>query len=85
MLPLWCLRSLLKHFFGSADTDFIRETFVTIDFYEYYVYYFICYAPKTPTSSYSYCKISFSDMLKYHVHFKFSLDDMNKVLPEITG
>lgn len=80
---LWCLRSMLKLFSGSADDDFIRKTFTTIDLYEYYVYFSTAMLQKNLQALIPIVKPFSMTCKNDHAHYEMNLDDMYKVLPEI--
>ncbi|XP_017233889.1 uncharacterized protein LOC108207949 isoform X2 [Daucus carota subsp. sativus] len=84
MWSLWCLRSLLKQFSSSADTDFIRKTLLTIDLYEYYVYFSSAMLKRNLRALILIVKPLLMTCKNDHAHYEFSLDDINEVLPEIT-
>lgn len=77
---LWCLRSMLKLFSGSADDDFIRKTFTTIDLYEYYVYFSSAMLQRNLQALIPIVK-PFSMTCKND--HEINLEDIYKVLPEI--
>lgn len=80
---LWCLRSMLKLFSGSADADFIRKTFTTIDLYEYYVYFSSAMLQRNLRALIPTVKAIQMTCKNDHAHYEINLEDMCKVLPEI--
>ncbi|KAF1001380.1 hypothetical protein AG4045_002530 [Apium graveolens] len=80
---LWCLRSMLKLFSGSADADFIRKTFTTIDLYEYYVYFSSAMLQRNLQALIPTMKAIQMTCKNDHAQYEINLEDIYKVLPEI--
>ncbi|KAK1376621.1 DmX-like protein 2 [Heracleum sosnowskyi] len=80
---LWCLRSMLKLFSGSADDDFIRNFFTTIDLYEYYVYFSSAMLQRNLQALIPIVKPFSVTCKNDHAHYEINWDDLYKVLPEI--
>lgn len=83
MWSLWCLRSILKLFFDSADNNVIRKTFTTIDLYEYYVYFTSAMLQRNLRALILIVKPLSMTSKDDQAHYDFNLNDMNEVLSEI--
>lgn len=73
---------MLKLFSGSADDDFIRKLFTTIDLYEYYVYFSSAMLRRNLQALIPIVKPFSMTCKNDHAHYEINLDDMYKVLPE---